>query len=230
MNNRFAQFTKLLIILLVPLLVIAGSVRLMATDKYLAYEYGKNNFPSDSYGFTAQQRYDLASTNVHYVRAHTPDNTLSSQTLAGKAVYTPREVEHMADVRAVFQAIFRIWQAALVLLLGLGFLLWHQGNRKILAEALRTGGMITVGFVVAVGLLAYLAWQTWFELFHRFFFVAGSWLFDYTDALIRLFPLKFWSDATFTIVLLSLFGGLVAALTGWYGVAALDRTTKEAGT
>ena len=226
MNNRLAQFAKLLIIILVPLVIIGGSIRIMSTDAYLAYEYGKDDFPPDTYGFTAQQRYDLASTNVHYIRAHTPNNALAKQVLAGKAVYSPREVEHMADVRGVFQAIFSVWQVAFILLLGTAFMLWRR-NKKVLAAGLQTGGMITSGFVVSVGLLAYFAWQVWFDLFHRFFFEAGSWLFDYADTLIRLFPLKFWSDATFTIALISLAGGLVAAFSGWYGVGAPDKTTAE---
>jgi integral membrane protein (TIGR01906 family) len=228
-NNRSIQFVKLLIILLVPILVIGGSVRLLSTDMFLAYEYGKASFPPDLYDFNSPERYDLASANIHYIRAHTPDNALAIQTLRGKAVYTPREVEHMADVRAVFQAVFRVWQVALVLLLGLGLILWRQGKGKMLAQALRTGGLITSGFVLSIGLLAFFAWQMWFDLFHRFFFEAGSWLFEYSDTLIRLFPLKFWSDATFAITVLSLVGGLVALLTGWYGVAASKNTTANAG-
>lgn len=227
MNTRSIQFTKLLTILLIPLFIIGGSVQILTTDAYLAYEYGRDNFPPDTYGFSAQQRYELASSNVHYVRGHTPNNALAKEVLAGQAVYTPREVEHMADVRAVFQAIFSVWQAAFILLLGAGSILWRRGNLRVLAAGLRTGGLITAGFVASVGLLAYFAWQVWFDLFHRFFFEAGSWLFDYADTLIRLFPLKFWSDATFTTSLLSLAGGLIAVLVGWFAGAALDNVQKE---
>jgi len=108
-------------VLLIPILVVFGSVRLLATDAYLAFEYGKTSFPPDVYGFTPQQRFELASTNIHYVRAHLPDNILAVQALDGTPIYNSREVSHMADVQSVFQAILRVWQVAFVLLLLLGF-------------------------------------------------------------------------------------------------------------
>jgi len=40
-------------------------------------------------------------------------------------------------------------------------------------------------------------------------------LFSYSDTLIRLFPVEFWFDATLTISVLSLAGGLLLALIGW---------------
>ena len=70
MPNRLTQILKLLIILLIPIFVISGAARLLATDSYLAFEYNKASFPPDSFGFTDQQRFILASTNIHYVRAH----------------------------------------------------------------------------------------------------------------------------------------------------------------
>lgn len=97
MPNSIRRILKTLLILLVPVILMLGSARLLATDTYLAFEYGKASFPPDIYGFTPRQRFDLASTNIHYVRAHLPVDTLSSQTLDGKAVYNPREVSHMAD-------------------------------------------------------------------------------------------------------------------------------------
>ena len=70
MPNRLTQILKLLIILLIPVFIFSGAARLLATDSYLAFEYSKASFPPDSFGFTDQQRFILASTNIHYVRAH----------------------------------------------------------------------------------------------------------------------------------------------------------------
>src|SRR5688572_17360810 len=121
MPSIITKLIQFLLVLLIPILVILGSARLLATDAYLAFEYGKRSFPPDVYGFTSQQRFALASVNVHYVRAHLPDDALATQKLDGTLIYNPREVSHMADVQSVFQAILRIWQVAFVLLLLLGF-------------------------------------------------------------------------------------------------------------
>ena len=79
MPSRITQTLKLFLTLLIPILVITTTVRLVATDQYLVFEYSKENFPSDPYGFTNQQRFILASTNIHYVRAHLPNDELSKQ-------------------------------------------------------------------------------------------------------------------------------------------------------
>jgi len=227
MPSRTTRILKLFLILLIPILIITAAVRLLATDKFLAFEYGKASFPSDPFGFTNQQRFILASTNIHYVRTHLPNDELSKQTLNGTPVYNPREISHMVDVRAVFQSIFQVWQAAFLLVLFFGFMLWQKGERKMLASAIQSGGLLTSGFILSIGLLAVFAWQFWFEMFHLFFFKPGSWLFSYSDTLIRLFPMEFWFDATLAISILSLIGGLIIALIGWQWRIATENATRN---
>jgi integral membrane protein (TIGR01906 family) len=214
MPTIIVRILKMLLPLLIPILLVLGSARLLATDAYLDFEYGKTSFPPDLFGFTAQQRFELASTNIHYVRAHLPDDALASQTLDGRAIYNPREVSHMADVQSVFQVILRVWQVALVLLILFGIILWQNGERIVFASAIQSGGLLTSGIILMIAVLAIFAWQFWFNTFHLFFFQPGSWLFSYSDTLIRLFPVEFWFDATLAISTLSLIGGLIAALLG----------------
>jgi len=214
MPKILTRITKILLVLVIPILIILGAARLLATDIYLAFEYGKTSFPPDTYGFTPQQRFELASTNIHYVRAHLPDDALAAQTFDGTPTYTPREVLHMADVQTVFQVILRVWHVAFVLMLLLGFMLWENGERLAFASAIQSGGLLTSGLIVGIAALAVFAWQFWFNLFHLFFFQPGSWLFSYSDTLIRLFPVEFWFDATLTISILSLAGGLMVTFIG----------------
>ena len=217
MPNRLTQILNLLITLLMPIFIISGAAQLLASDSYLTFEYNKASFPPDSFGFTDQQRFILASTNIHYVRAHLPDDELSKQTLNGVPVYNPREVSHMTDVQAVFQSISRVWRVIFILLILLGFLLWKTGEQKVFASAIQSGGLLTSGIILSIAMLAIFGWQFWFEMFHLFFFKPGSWLFSYSDTLIRLFPVEFWFDATLTISAISLAGGLLLALIGWHG-------------
>ena len=223
MPNLILKLLKPLLIVLIPVILILGSARLLATDSYLAFEYGKASFPPDPYGFTTQQRFILASTNIHYVRAHLPDNELSKQTLNGIPVYNEREITHMADVQAVFQIIMRVWQAAFILLLLSAAVFVKNGERDEFASAIQWGGLVTAGIIFSIALLAIFAWETWFDLFHRFLFVPGSWLFFYTDTLIRLFPIQFWFDATLTISVLACVGGILSAFIGWRGKTLMAR-------
>jgi len=214
MSNRLIGILKSLVILLIPILVIGSAVRLLATDQYLTFEYGKTSFPPDPYGYTQRQRFVLASTNIHYVTSHLPSDELSRQTMNGVPVYNAREVEHMADVLKVFQSVMQVWQIASFLQVLMVYILWHKREHAVLALAVQSGGVLTVALVGSIALLALFAWQVWFDNFHLIFFEPGSWVFSYSDTLIRLFPVKFWFDATLTISLFSLAGGLLLAFLG----------------
>jgi integral membrane protein (TIGR01906 family) len=214
---------KMLIVLVLPFFIILGSVRLLTTEQYLAFEYGKSSFPPDTFGYTQQQRLELASVNMRYVRDNLPSGTLSNETLNGGRVYSQREVTHMADVQAAFQSVWRTWWTAFILLLLPGFILWRKGGRMAFASALQWGGLLTSGIILAIAMVALFAWQVWFDNFHLLFFEPNSWLFAYSDSLIRLFPLQFWIDATFTVSTFSLAGGLLLAFIGSRWGRALEK-------
>lgn len=221
MPTLVKNLLKALLVLLVPPIILFGSARLLATDAFIAFEYGKADFPPDVYGFSPQQRFELASTNLHYVLAHLPDDALATQTLNGSLVYSQREATHMVDVQSAFQSVFGIGRAALILMFLISLVLWLKGERAALASAIQWGGFLTAGIISSIALLALFAWQVWFDNFHLVFFEPGSWLFAYSDTLIRLFPLQFWMDATFAISAISFIGGFLLAVTGWRASRAL---------
>lgn len=215
MPTAFVRLLKVLIALLLPLVIVSGSVRLLVTDRYLAFEYGKASFPPDRYGFDQAQRLAFASANFRFVRDVQSLEVLSEPRLGGVPLYNARELEHMQDVQNVYQAVWWIWQMALILALLLAFALaWRRETRPALYAALRWGGTLTAGLVGLIGGLAAIAWQVWFVAFHRVFFAPGTWTFEYSDALIRLFPDRFWYDAALTIAAISVAAGLLVALIG----------------
>ena len=227
MPSLTTKILRVFLILLLPIVIITAAVSRLVTDQYLSFEYSKASFPPDSFGFTKQQRFILASTNIHYVRAHLPSDELSKHTVNDVPVYTSREVSHMADVRAVFQSLFQVLRGALVLLVSIGLILWQKKERLVLSYALQWGGLLTCGVILLIAVLASFAWQSWFSAFHFFFFEPGSWLFSYSDTLIRLFPVKFWFDATLTISLLGFVGGLLMVLIGRQCRIAVEKPPRR---
>jgi integral membrane protein (TIGR01906 family) len=69
-----------------------------------------------------------------------------------------------------------------------------------------------IGLVVAIGLFGALAFWQLFTLFHGLFFKGDTWLFLYSDTLIRLFPMQFWQDAFLWAGVISVGGALALAL------------------
>jgi integral membrane protein (TIGR01906 family) len=207
----------LLTSLLVPLVLVLGAIQVLVSDQYLEFEYGKTDFPIDPYGFDQIQRLAYASGNFRWVREGQPIDALALQESGGKPLYNPRELKHMQDVQGIFLFTRRVWHLALGLLVLIVTLsLWRKENLMELAQGLKIGGLLVVGLVVVVGLLAVTAWQVWFVAFHQIFFTPGSWTFNPSDTLIRLFPERFWYDAALTLSGLSLTGGLGVALMSRY--------------
>jgi uncharacterized membrane protein len=53
--------------------------------------------------------------------------------------------------------------------------------------------------------------DVFFTWFHGLFFEGDSWLFLFSDTLIRLFPIRFWEDAFLLAAVIALGGGLALA-------------------
>jgi len=211
-----ARWLQITIVVLLPVVLILGAMRLIATDQYLAFEYNRPDFPPDRFGFDYTERLNYASTTVRYMRDGLSLNTLADLQWKGQPLYNDRELIHMQDVQNVYQSTSLVWMLALTLvLLGAFTLGWRRENRLALATGLKRGGLLTASLVGGVGLLAIIGWQLWFDTFHRIFFAPGTWTFNMSDALIRLVPEKFWFDTALSLAGLSVIGGLLVALIGW---------------
>jgi integral membrane protein (TIGR01906 family) len=70
-----------------------------------------------------------------------------------------------------------------------------------------------VGLIVVAGIaISPDVFWNFFAGFHALFFEGDSWLFLYSDTLIRLFPLRFWQDAFLWAAVIALGGGVALGL------------------
>ncbi len=71
------------------------------------------------------------------------------------------------------------------------------------------GLSVAIGLIVVVGIAIDpdIFWN-FFAGFHSLFFTGDSWLFSYSDTLIRLFPIRFWQDAFLFAAIIALGGGI----------------------
>jgi integral membrane protein (TIGR01906 family) len=118
----------------------------------------------------------------------------------------------MHDVKQVVQPVLWIGYTIWLLIVGLGLWARFGGWWREYLRGLRRGGWLTLGLVVVLGTFAGISFWQFFTIFHELFFTGGSWLFLYTDTLIRLFPLPFWQDAFLFAGVLDVLGGLALGL------------------
>lgn len=129
-------------------------------------------------------------------------------------IFDAAERSHLADVRGVFRGVGIAWWAGGLIL---GVLLAGARRRGQLRVMLRDAALFAGIAVLAVALIAAIAFVPAFLLFHQVFFPQGNYLFDPDSDLLRVYPQHYWYGVT-----LRVFGGfclaslaLAGALTLW---------------
>ncbi len=176
--------------------IVTLVLRLLLTPLYIQVEYRLPGFPPDRYGFTIADRLHWADLSRQYLLNDADIAFLADLHFEdGRPIYNARELRHMADVKRVVQGALTVGYTALALLVVAGLWAWRRGEMAFYRAALARGGWLTIAFVGLVVLFSVAAFNVFFVAFHRVFFEGDTWLFNYTDTLIRLFPERFWRDA-----------------------------------
>jgi len=200
---------KVLVAIVVLVVLVLTAVRLLLTPLFLEIEYRLPGFPEDSYGFTQEDRLTWAPLALDYLlNAQDIDFLADLQFEDGSPLYNQRELRHMQDVKELTSAALTVWLAGLLFLLGLGLWAlrgdWWRRYRGMLAA----GGRLAVILIAVLLFSLLLSFRQVFTAFHHVFFEGDSWLFLYSDTLIRLFPQRFWQDAFLFIGAFTLLAGL----------------------
>jgi integral membrane protein (TIGR01906 family) len=207
-----------LVVLALPVCLLAADVRIVTGHWFVRWEYGKAGFPPDMYGFSTEERTRLTEICFDYVTSGADISLLADLRLSsGLAAFNERELRHMADVQVVFSHVMAAGiVAGLVLVGGLIALAVSARTRRHAPAALVGGSLFALGLLVVLGLFMLVSWWQTFDAFHRLFFQGDSWLFDYSDTLIRLFPMRFFVDMAATIVVLLAAEAIAIGGVGWW--------------
>ncbi len=218
---------RILIILAVPVILVVLMARVVTLPWFPVWEYSRPGFPPDIYGMASEERLNLARLCIDYLNLPPGMVSLASaRFFDGSVAFNERELEHMWDVKLVYD-----WLTVGALLLFVvaavaGWLLIRVKSPKAFWNTISDAGLFTWLVLGGVGALMALNWNFFFTAFHGLFFTSGSWLFAYSDTLIRLFPMRFWQDAGMVVVALvagAAFGLLVLGRVLQYGARDVKR-------
>lgn len=209
-----------LVAILIPLALIGLAIRVLLTPLFYTIEYNMPYFPPDQYGFTKADRMKWAPYAVNYLTNNADISYLGDLKFDdGTPLYGERELSHMDDVKRVTKGALNAWYVSLVLLVALGAWAWFGGWWQDYRLGLSRGGWLMVGLAVAIAVIVVVGivinpnvFWNFFAWFHSLFFEGDSWLFRFSDTLIRLFPLRFWQDAFLVAAAIALGGGVALGL------------------
>jgi integral membrane protein (TIGR01906 family) len=175
--------------------LVLTAVRILLVPAFLPFEYNMPGFPPDPYGFTKADRLYWSGIALEYLLNSEGIDFLGNLHFEdGSVVYNERELRHMVDVKIALQNTLKVWMASLALLILMGVWAWRSNWSDEFRSGLRLGGWLSVFFVAGVILVVLLSFGVFFVGFHNIFFQPGTWMFYWSDTLIRLFPERFWRD------------------------------------
>ncbi len=203
------NYVNWLAVVLVPVILVLVAVRILLTPLFIQVEYRLPGFPEDPYGFTIEDRLYWGNISRQYLLNREEIDFLGNQKLDPQTpLYNQRELQHMLDVKVVLRGAMWILGSALVLEVGIWYLNYRSRDLFSYYQAVSKGGWLTTLLIVAILVYLGLNFNSLFTNFHVIFFEGDSWLFQYSDSLIRLFPLRFWRDAFIWIAVMGLGSGV----------------------
>ncbi len=224
---RFArQIAALLFIIALPVALVTTNVRIVANTPRV-YEYATDHY--DTTATTGISRSELlrASGELRDYFNNDTDTVFIRVEEDGQPVslFNDRETAHLRDVKDLFQASFRIEEAAILFILAyvvMVFVWARETSVRMLAREVLASGALGLAVLLVLGVFALTGFDAVWTKFHVVAFTSGNWDFDPSrDHLIQMFPEDFWRDVTLwtgaatlaELALLSAAAGLYLGLT-----------------
>jgi integral membrane protein (TIGR01906 family) len=197
-----------LIAVATALIIIVVAIPLFLNPAWVAFEQGRAQATAWT-GFTEPQLRAATDGILADLVLGPPDFDV---TVDGTPVLNERERGHMRDVRTVFIAFFgAALVAAMVALL---IAARRRGpDRAATWRAVRSGATGLIAVLVSLGVVALVAFDLLFEVFHRLFFAGGTYTFDpASERLVQLFPFTFWQETAIAVGVVAVAIAIVVAL------------------
>ena len=209
-RSKFYSALGWLVTLLTPAVLVLTAIRLLMMPAFLSFEYNTPNFPPDSFGFTLEDRLHWSNIALEYLLNNAEIEFLGDLRFTdGSPVYNQRELGHMVDVKNAMQTALMVWRIALGLIVVLAIWAWLGGWIDAYRRGLGRGGWLTAMAIAFIILFVMVSFGVFFVAFHNVFFEPGTWMFEFSETLIRLFPERFWRDIFIYVGILAGGAGLL---------------------
>jgi integral membrane protein (TIGR01906 family) len=187
------------------MLLVGVALLPFITPQWIAFEQGRADATAWT-GFTTEDLNAATGAILSDLAFGPPDFDVE---VRGAPVLNERERGHMRDVRTVFVG-FGVATIVAALFLILAF---ARGDSTRTWRAVRNGAVALAVGVVVLGVIAVLAFDVLFEVFHRLLFPSGSYTFDPgTERLVQLFPFQFWQETAIAVGIVILALSVVVTL------------------
>lgn len=149
-----------------------------------------------------------------------------------KALFTPREVQHLVDVKRLLVRTYDAGWASIGFIIAFvaGVLYWRRRRAlPSLARASYVAGVGVVTTIFALGVVAVTGFDGAFRQFHLLFFTNDLWKLSTRDSLIQMFPQGFFFETTMLIGAATIGFALLLGCSGWWYLRRQRQANDGAG-
>jgi len=165
---------------------------------YFENKFEENNTEKVT-GIEKEKLIEISKEIIKYLKGER-DNLILRIADSKESVFGDREIEHMKDVRNLFDKGFII-RNILFLTAITSFLILKFYYKENLSEILFIGGIIFSFLLFLIGLIIVFNFNKAFVVFHQVLFNNDLWILNPNeDVLIQMLPSNFFSDLGILIV------------------------------
>jgi integral membrane protein (TIGR01906 family) len=187
--------------------IVALTIPLFLNPLWVGFEQGRAQATAWT-GFSAMDLRTATDSILSDLVFGPPDFDVE---VAGAPVLEERERAHMRDVRNVFVGFFVV--TAVLAIVGIASAAVRRADqRRATWRAIRAGAIGLVATLLVAGVVAFVAFDALFEVFHQLLFAGGSYTFDpRTERLVQLFPFQFWQETAIAVGGVAIVAALIVA-------------------
>ncbi len=222
MSSLGGRLASIAVGLATAIVIVAVAIVPFLTPAWVGFEQGRAQAQAWT-GYGAADLQTATNAILADLVIGPPDFDVA---VAGAPVLDERERDHMRDVRTVFGGLAIAAAISVVLLLVVAV---RRRDPTATWRAARRGATGLAVAVVSLGVVALVAFDTLFEVFHEVLFPAGSYDFDpATERLVQLFPFQFWQESAIAVgVVIVVISALVAIVAHRREVRPSARTSTD---
>jgi len=132
-------------------------------------------------------------------------------------LFDKKEREHLSDVRSVIVKLNILKNILFIIIIPLVSIIYFLDRTNFLLRVYKIffySGFFTLVISSVMILAIFVGFDILFTIFHKLFFAPGTWVFDYSENIIKIYPLGFFYDISKEIFIRIIYNANILIATG----------------
>lgn len=197
----YKKLTQVILFITLPIAFLLVSFSYSVLDNnYFDMKFKENNIEQAT-GIEHKNLLKISEEILKYLKDERKDLIIYEEVNGQKEqIFEDRELQHMKDVKKLFNYGFLIRNISIIMLIiSISYLLIK--DKIVLLKTIRASSIMGLVLIGILGIIMIFNFDKAFTIFHKILFTNDLWILNpKTDIMIQMLPLNFFIDLGFKIV------------------------------